>query len=372
MLRDKIYLSKPHLNTLSIQDSLSIDELGSNTSIAKFENQIEEYFQNEIKVACLSSGTAAIHLALILAGVEKGDDVICQSFTFSASANPIVYQGANPIFVDSEKDTWNMCPDYLEKAISDNISKGKKPKAIIVVHLYGMPAKMDKIRAISKKYDIILIEDAAEALGSRYKGQECGSLGDLAVLSFNNNKIITAFGGGALISKTSLEKEKVIFLATQSRDKEVYYKHSEIGYNYKMSDVLACIGSSQMNMLDEFVSLRRSNHQFYEKIFKDVLGVSVFKEPSEKYFSNHWLSCVIIDGEANFTNEELRKQLLIDNIESRPLWKPMHLQPIFKDCNYYGEKVAESLFNKGLCLPSSSNLTDADRERIEVSIRKLL
>lgn len=372
MLKDKIYLSSPHLNVLDIRDFHSINEIGNNTSITKFENQIEEHLKGDLKIACLSSGTAAIHLALILSGVEKGDDVICQSFTFSASANPIVYQGANPIFVDSEKDTWNMCPDYLEKAILDRISKGEKPKAIIVVHLYGMPAKMDEICAISKKYDIILIEDAAEALGSRYKRQECGTLGNLAVLSFNNNKIVTAFGGGALIGKTSLEKEKAIFLANQSRDKEVYYKHSEIGYNYKMSDVLASIGSSQMSMLAEFVSLRRSNHQFYEKIFKDVIGVSVFKEPSEKYFSNHWLSCVIIDDKANFTNEDLRKQLLIDNIESRPLWKPMHLQPIFKDCNYYGGKVAESLFNKGLCLPSGSNLTDADRERIEVSIRKLL
>ena len=262
-----------------------------------------------------------------------------------------------------------MCPIALENAIKDCIAKSKKPKAIIVVHLYGMPAKMDEISAIAKKYDITLIEDAAEALGSTYKGQKCGTLGDFGILSFNGNKIITTSGGGALVCKSEEDKQKAVFLATQARDAAPHYQHSHIGYNYRMSNVLAGIGRGQMKVLDEHVDLRRKNNEFYRELFKDIDGITVFKEPSNNYFSNHWLSCVLINPEiTGFTSEDLRLHLEKANIESRPLWKPMHLQPVFKDCLYFGEKVAESLFEKGLCLPSGSNLSDKDRERISSSI----
>ncbi|WKD86120.1 Putative pyridoxal phosphate-dependent aminotransferase EpsN [Polaribacter huanghezhanensis] len=362
-MKEKILLSSSKLN----EDYSSLD------SINIFESKLEDYLKNDKKAACLSSGTAVLHLALILAGVQQNDEVLCQSFTFSASANPIVYQGAKPIFIDSEKDTWNMCPNYLEAAIKNRLAIGKKPKAIIVVHLYGMPANMGKISAISKKYKITLIEDAAEALGSRYKGQKCGTFGNFGILSFNENKIITTSGGGALVCKTKEDKQKAIFLATQARDDAPHYQHSEIGYNYRMSNVLAGIGSQQMEVLDKHVSLRRKMHQFYQDLFKDVAGIRVFLEPSIDYFSNHWLSCIIINEEVTgFSREDLRLQLEKNDIESRPLWKPMHLQPVFKDCLYFGTQVAETLFEKGLCLPSGSNLTDADRERIANSIRSLV
>ncbi|WP_417857432.1 DegT/DnrJ/EryC1/StrS family aminotransferase [Xanthomarina gelatinilytica] len=338
-----------------------------------FEQDLQNYIKQDKAIACLSSGTAAIHLALILAGVTKNDEVICQSFTFSASANPIVYQGAQPVFIDSEKETWNMCPIALEKAIKNRKEFGKKPKAIIVVHLYGIPANMEAITSIAKKYNISLIEDAAEALGSSYKNQKCGTFGDFGILSLNGNKIITTSGGGALVCATEKDKQKAVFLATQARDEAPHYQHSQIGYNYRMSNVLAGIGRGQMEVLDKNVALRRKNNEFYQKLFKGVKGITVFKEPSQDYFSNHWLSCVIIDASVTrFTNEDLRLHLEKDNIESRPLWKPMHLQPVFKDCLYFGTQVAETLFEKGLCLPSGSNLTDADRDRIENSIRSCL
>ena len=338
-----------------------------------FEKSLADYLGLKNQVVALNSGTSAIHSALILADVQKDDEVICQSFTFSASANPIVYQGASPVFIDSETDTWNMCPIALKEAIENRITMGKKPKAIIVVHLYGMPTKMDEISAIAKKYAITLIEDAAEALGSTYKGQKCGTFGDYGILSFNGNKIITTSGGGALVCKSEKDKQKAIFLATQARDDAPHYQHSEIGYNYRISNVLAGIGRGQMEVLDNHVVLRREMHQFYYDLFKDVSGVQVFSEPSMDFYSNHWLSCVTIyEKETGFSREDLRLQLEKDNIESRPLWKPMHLQPVFKDYDYYGGIVAESLFEKGLCLPSGSNLTDIDRERIAVSIRKLL
>jgi len=375
-MKDKIWLSSPHMGGTEqkfVQEAFDtnwIAPLGPNVN--GFEKDLQNYIKQDKAVACLSSGTAALHLALILANVQQGDEVLCQSFTFSASANPIVYQGAKPIFIDSESDTWNMCPDSLEKAIVEGIVSGKKPKAIIVVHLYGMPAKMDEISAIAKKHSITLIEDAAEALGSSYKGQKCGTFGDFGILSFNGNKIITTSGGGALVCKTKEDKQKAIFLATQARDDAPHYQHSQIGYNYRMSNVLAGIGRGQMEILDKHVALRRENHQFYQELFKDVEGVTVFKEPSEDYFSNHWLSCVLIDKSVTgFSREDLSLQLEKENIESRPLWKPMHLQPVFKDCLYFGMQVAENLFEKGLCLPSGSNLTNDDRKRIEVSIKKL-
>ena len=377
MTRSKIWLSSPHMGggeQKYVQEAFDtnwVAPLGPNVN--GFEQDLENYIKEDVKVACLSSGTSAIHLALILSGVELNDDVICQSMTFSASANPITYQGATPIFVDSETDTWNMCPIALEEAIKDSISKNKKPKAIIVVHLYGMPAKMDEIVAISKKYEIPLIEDAAEALGSTYKGKNCGTFGDFGILSFNGNKIITTSGGGALVCKTEVSKNKAIFLATQARDNAPHYQHSEIGYNYRMSNIVAGIGRGQMEVLSKHIGLRRTMNQFYQEIFKDIDGVKVFTEPSANFYSNHWLSCIIVEEEiAGFSREDLRLSFEKDNIEARPLWKPMHLQPIFKDCDYYGTDVSEKLFNNGLCLPSGSNLTVDDRNRIKESLYKLL
>lgn len=373
----KIVLSKSHLGGHELPyikkafDKNQVSIYGENVS--GFENDLERYLKEESNVACTVSGTAALHLALILAGVKRDDEVICQSMTFSASANPILYQCATPVFVDSEKDTWNMCPVHLEEVIKDRASKGKKPKAIIVVHLYGMPAKMDEIMLIAKKYDIPLIEDAAEALGSTYKDQKCGTFGDYGILSFNGNKIITTSGGGALVCKNDDDKNKAIFLATQARDVAPHYQHSEIGYNYRMSNILAGIGRGQMEVLDRHVKLRRENNNFYKNIFKDIKGITVFEEPSDNYFSNHWLSCIIIDKEVTgFSKEELRLALLKENIESRPLWKPMHLQPIFQKYPFYGGVVSESLFSTGLCLPSGSNLTENEKAFIANAITNYL
>src|SRR5690606_2295378 len=324
-------------------------------------------------VAALSAGTAALHLALIECGVGHGDEVICQSMTFSASANPIVYQGATPVFVDSEPDTWNICPVALREAIEDRIAKGKKPKAIVAVHLYGMPFNVEEVLGIAKEFDIPLIEDAAEALGSTYKGKACGTFGRFGVLSFNGNKIITTSGGGALVCHTQEDKDKAVFLSTQARDNAPHYQHSHIGYNYRMSNICAGIGRGQMEVLKDRVVARRAMHGFYKELFAGVQGVRVFSEPDEKYFANHWLSAIVIEPEeAGFTREELRLALLEENIESRPLWKPMHLQPVFADAPYYGGKVAEDLFDKGLCLPSGSNLTDEDRARIKATIMHLV
>ena len=376
-MQNKIWLSSPHMGGNEqkyVQEAFDtnwIAPLGPNVN--GFEKDLEEYLGNDSKVACLSSGTAALHLALVLAGVKLNDEVLCQSMTFSASANPITYQGAKPVFVDSELNTWNMCPIHLENAIKQGISKGNKPKAIIIVHLYGMPAKMDEISAIAKKYEIVLIEDAAEALGSTYKGQKCGTFGDYGVLSFNGNKIITTSGGGALVCKTEESKQKAIFLATQARDNAPHYQHSEIGFNYRMSNVLAGIGRGQMEVLDKHIGLRREMNQFYREIFKNIEGIEVFVEPSTDYFSNHWLSCITVNEQkTGFSSEYIRLKLLEDNIESRPLWKPMHLQPVFKSSMYFGNLVSEKLFNNGLCLPSGSNLTSKEREQIKESISLVL
>ena len=375
-MNSKIWLSSPHMGGTEMKfvqeayDTNWVAPLGPNVN--GFEKDLTHYIGEESRVACLSSGTAALHLALILADVQLNDEVICQSFTFSASANPITYQGANPIFIDSENDTWNMCPIYLEEAIVDRLAKGKKPKAIILVHLYGMPAKTNEILAIANKYEITLIEDAAEALGSTFKGQKCGTFGDYGILSFNGNKIITTSGGGAIVCKYEKDKQKAIFLATQARDDAPHYQHSEIGYNYRMSNIIAGIGRGQMEVLDAHIGLRRDMNLFYKNIFKNVEGITVFEEPNNDYYSNHWLSCILIDsGITGFTSQDLRLQLEKDNIESRPLWKPMHLQPVFKEYDYYGGNVSETLFNKGLCLPSGSNLAKEDRIRIEEVIRSL-
>lgn len=368
-MKNKIWLSSPHMGGNELKyiheafDANWVAPLGPN--VDGFEKDLEKFLDGDIKVAALSAGTAALHLALIECGVEHGDEVICQSMTFSASANPIAYQGAVPVFIDSEEDTWNMCPVALRKAIEDRISKGKKPKAIIVVHLYGMPAKMDEISSIAAKYEIPLIEDAAEALGSEYKGKACGTFGSFGILSFNGNKIITTSGGGALVCRTQEDKNKAVFLSTQARDNAPHYQHSYIGYNYRMSNITAGIGRGQMEVLNDRVEARRNMHNFYVDLFKDIEGVEVFSEPSDEYYSNHWLSAITIDPvQTGKTREDLRLTFLEENIESRPLWKPMHLQPVFSGVPYYGEKVAENLFENGLCLPSGSNLTDDDRNRI--------
>lgn len=371
----KIWLSSPHMGG-SEQDFVNeafatnwVAPLGPN--VTGFEQDLEKYIANNAHVAALSSGTAALHLGLLLLGVKAGDEVICQSMTFSASANPIMYLGAIPIFIDSELDTWNMCPIALEAAILDRIAKDKKPKAIIAVHLYGMPFKANEIQTISNKYGIPIIEDSAEALGSTYKGQKCGTFGEIGVLSFNGNKIITTSGGGALVAKNLKTKEKAIFLATQARDNAPHYQHSEVGYNYRMSNICAGIGRGQMQVLDQHVGFRRDMHQLYVDTFATISGVTVFTEPNSDYFSNHWLSAIVIDPEKTNgkTREQLRLTLEKANIESRPLWKPMHLQPVFESYPYYGNKVAATLFENGLCLPSGSNLTSDEKNRIIAEIQ---
>lgn len=371
MTKSKIWLSSPHMGGTEQDyikeafDSNWVAPLGPN--VTGFEEDLERYLGQNVLVGALSSGTAALHLGLILLGVKAGDEVICQSMTFSASANPIAYQGATPIFIDSEKDTWNLCPNALETAIKDRVSKGKKPKAIIAVHLYGMPYKIEEIRSIADRYEIPILEDSAEALGSTYKGQNCGTFGDISVLSFNGNKIITTSGGGAIVVKNIDQKNKAIFLSTQARDNAPHYQHSEIGYNYRMSNICAGIGRGQMEVLDAHISKRRNMHSFYMDIFKENTSINVFSEPNENYFSNHWLSAITINPSLNGgkTREDLRLLFETQNIESRPLWKPMHLQPVFKDAPYYGGIISENLFDNGLCLPSGSNLTDDEKERIK-------
>lgn len=376
-MNSKIWLSSPHMGGNELKyihqafDANWVAPLGPNVN--GFEKDLENFLGSKISVAALSAGTAALHVALIILGVRKDDEVLCQSFTFSASANPITYVGANPVFIDSEPETWNMCPEALEEAIKDRTAKGRKPKAIIFVHLYGMPAKLDEITAVAEKYEIPLVEDAAEALGSAYKGQKCGTFGELSVLSFNGNKIITTSGGGALVCRNLEQKNKAVFLSTQARDNAPHYQHSEIGYNYRMSNISAGIGRGQMEVLPLRVEARRKNHEFYIELFRNIEGVTVFTEPGADFYSNHWLSAVIIDPEiAGFTREDLRLKFLEDDIESRPLWKPMHLQPVFADAPYYGKKVAEELFENGLCLPSGSNLTDVERTRITEALSALI
>jgi dTDP-4-amino-4,6-dideoxygalactose transaminase len=340
-------------------DTNWVAPLGPNVN--GFENDLQSYLNEDIHVAALASGTSALHLSLILLGVGYGDEVICQSKTFSASANPIVYQGATPIFIDSEKETWNMCPEQLEIAIKDRISKGKKPKAIIPVHLYGMPYKADEIHSIAKRYGIPVVEDSAESLGSHYKGQNCGTFGDLSILSFNGNKIITTSGGGALVTRTPEQKQKAVFLSTQARDAAPHYEHTHIGYNYRMSNIVAGIGRGQMTILDSHVKNRRSNHDLYFNTFKNFEQITFLPEP-EGHFSNRWLSCILLDSKE--TREGLRLALEKENIESRPLWKPMHQQPIFKDAPSYLNGVSAELFERGLCLPSGSNLSNEELDRV--------
>ncbi|WP_299523345.1 DegT/DnrJ/EryC1/StrS aminotransferase family protein [Winogradskyella sp.] len=364
-MEPKIWLSSPHMSGTEMTyikkafDSNWVAPLGPNVNA--FEEDLQNYLNDDRHVAALSSGTSALHLSLILLDVGYGDEVICQSKTFSASANPIIYQGATPIFVDSEKDTWNICPLQLEISIKDRISKGKRPKAIIAVHLYGMPYKVNEVHEVAKRYEIPIIEDSAESLGSHYKNQKCGTFGDFSILSFNGNKIITTSGGGALVTRTQKDKDKAVFLSTQARDKAPHYEHSEIGYNYRMSNIVAGIGRGQMTILDSHVKKRRSNHELYLNTFKNVDQISFLREP-DGHFSNRWLSCILLDSLE--TREGLRLALEKENIESRPLWKPMHLQPVFEKAPSYTNGVAEDLFDRGLCLPSGSNLSNNELDRV--------
>lgn len=375
-MNKKIWLSNPHMGggeMKYIEQAFAenwIAPLGPNVN--GLETDLENFLQEDIHVAALSSGTAAIHLALVLLDVEAGDYVICQSLTFSASANPIVYLGAHPLFVDSENETWNLCPNAVEEAIKFGISKGKKPKAIIAVSLYGMPYKADEISELSKKYDIPVIEDSAEALGSTYKGQKCGTFGDLGVLSFNGNKIITTSGGGALTLKRKEFKKKAVFLSTQAKDDAPHYEHTKIGYNYRMSNICAGIGRGQMEVLQDRVNQRRANHQFYAELFKDNSHFTLHTEPTSEYYSNHWLSIVRIEAKSGITKTQLIQKFAKKNIETRPIWKPMHMQPVFKSAPYFGSNLSEKLFSSGLCLPSGSNLNDDDRQRISSVLKSVM
>ena len=368
-MKPKIWLSSPHMSGAEqtyIKEAFDtnwVAPLGPNVN--GFENDLQSYLNKDCHVAALASGTSALHLSLILLGVGSGDEVICQSKTFSASANPIVYQGANPVFIDSEKDTWNMCPKQLEIAIKDRIDKGKTPKAIIPVHLYGMPYRVDEIHGIASKYDIPVIEDSAESLGSQYRGENCGTFGELSILSFNGNKIITTSGGGALVTRTKEQKQKAVFLATQARDNAPHYQHSQIGYNYRMSNIVAGIGRGQMTILDSHVAKRRSNHKFYKNELSNNSNITFLDEP-EGHFSNRWLTAILLDSKD--TREGLRLALEKQNIESRPLWKPMHQQPVFKNAPSYLNGVSDELFDRGLCLPSGSNLTNEQLDRVILAI----
>jgi dTDP-4-amino-4,6-dideoxygalactose transaminase len=373
-MNPKIWLSSPHMGQQEFSfvkeafDTNWIAPLGPHVN--GFENDLE-LFTGSKYAAALSSGTAALHLALIMLGIANGDEVICQSLTFSASANPIAYLGAIPIFIDSESETWNMCPDLLEKAIKDRIIKGKKPKAIIAVHIYGMPAKIEEIIAIGEKYEIPVIEDAAEALGSSVNGKAVGTFGLMGILSFNGNKIITTSGGGGLISDDEKFISQSRFLATQARDAAVHYQHSQIGYNYRMSNVCAAIGRGQMQVLPERVKQRRKVYEYYLKNLSGIAGIDFLHEP-DHYFSNRWLTAILVDpSKGNGVNREtLRLSLEKENIESRPLWKPMHLQPVFQNYPSYTNGVSEPLFGKGLCLPSGSNLKDEDLKRVVDTIKQ--
>jgi dTDP-4-amino-4,6-dideoxygalactose transaminase len=368
----KIWLSSPHMGGTELNyiheafDANWVAPLGPNVN--GFEEDLQKYTGSE-HAAVLTSGTAAIHLGLIMLDVKAGDHVICQSFTFSASANPITYVGAIPVFVDSETDTWNMSPKFLREAIESGISNGKKPKAIIPVHLYGMPAKMDEIVAIANEFDIPIIEDAAEGLGSHINNKYLGTFGDIGVLSFNGNKIITTSGGGALISNKKEFVEEARFLSTQARDNAPHYQHSKIGYNYRMSNISAGIGRGQMEVLDERIAQRRSNFDFYKNAFKDISAISFLEEP-KGFYSNRWLTTILVNG-VKVTREDIRLALEKENIESRPLWKPMHLQPVFENCDFYGDRTSELLFEKGLCLPSGSNLSTEDLDRVVKIVRSV-
>lgn len=376
-MKTKIWLSPPHLGGIEqkyVKEAFDTNYVApEGNNIYEFEKALSEFTGSE-HVAVLNSGTAALHLGLIILDVKPGDEVIASTFTFSATINPIIYQGAQPILVDSELGTWNICPKTLDAAIVDRLSKGKKPKAIIVVHLYGMPARIDEIMEVANHYGIPVIEDAAEAMGSRYKGRVLGTIGIMGVLSFNGNKIITTSGGGALISGDKYLIDRSRFLATQARDDAPHYQHSTIGYNYRMSNILAGIGRGQMEVLNQRIDQRRANFMFYKKFFRDIKGVSLQEEPDDSFFSNYWLTVITVDPSLTdgVTQDDIRRVLKMENIESRPLWKPMHLQPVFASCPYYGDHQSDGLFRNGMCLPSGSNLSEVDLERIASTLSRVL
>ena len=348
-------------------DTNWIAPLGPNLDL--FENSLSKLSSN-YHVAALSSGTAAIHLALILLGIKKDDDIICSTFTFAASVFPISYLGANPIFVDSERKTWNMCPNLLEDAIKVGIEKNKKPKAIILVHIYGMPASMDDIMCISNKYNIPVIEDAAEALGSKYKSNPLGTFGEFGIYSFNGNKIITTSGGGALLSKDKYNINKAKKLATQAREDVSYYEHKEIGYNYRLSNVCAGIGLGQLDVLQSRIERKREINSYYKNELAGNNNLFFIEESSDS-FSNFWMTTCLLDNKLTIDNENLRLDLALYNIEARLLWKPMHLQPIFLNCKKYINGVSEDLFSRGICLPSGTNMGQHELDRVINRIKKL-
>ena len=376
-MNNKIWLSSPHMGGTEqnfVKDAFQnnwVAPLGPNVN--GFEQDISNYLgsHNQFQTAALTSGTAAIHLALRMLNVGKDDVVMVQSFTFCGTTNPVSYQGAELVFIDSEFETWNMCPISLTEALEQY--KNRSVKAILPVHLYGMPAKMDEIQHIADNYNVPVIEDAAEALGSKYKNQSCGTFGEMAALSFNGNKIITTSGGGALVSKHKHYINQARFLATQARDEAPHYQHSQIGYNYRMSNIVAGIGRGQMEVLDKRVAQRRANNQRYRDFLKGKSGITFHTEPNRDYFSNYWLTAILIDSRltGGITREDVRLALDAENIESRPLWKPMHMQPVYEGTKFYGTGVCEVLFEQGLCLPSGSNLTDDDFDRIFNSLNKL-
>jgi len=371
--KKKIWLSSPHMGGAErkyVKDAFNTNWIApAGPHILNFEKKLSA-LSNGFEVTALNSGTASLHLALILLGVKKGDRVLCSSFTFSASANPIAYVGASPVFIDSDIDSWNMCPILLEKAIEDSILENEKPKAIMLVHLYGMPAKIDEIMKIATKYDVPVIEDAAEALGSTYKNKPLGTFGTFGVYSFNGNKIITTSGGGALICKDKDLVEKAKFLATQARDDKPHYEHSEIGYNYRMSNICAAIGLGQLEVLEERILQKRLIKLFYKKELSSINEIS-FLDETEGSYSNFWLTTILLSENSTIDREQLRLHLEKENIESRPLWKPMHLQPVFKECKSYVNGVSEDLFNRGLCLPSGTNMSITDLKRVVSKIMEL-
>ena len=374
-MNKRIWLSSPHMGGTEILyvknafDTNWVAPLGPN--VDQFELELENYLGEKCKVTALNSGTSALHMSLILLGIKKGDEFLCQTLTFAATVNPIIYQGATPIFIDSEMDTWNISPDILEKAIKDRIKKGNLPKAIIIVHLYGMPAQMDKLMQISKKYKIPLIEDAAEALGSKYKNKKLGTFGDFGIISFNGNKIITTSGGGAIVSNNAALITRAKFLSSQAKEPAPYFHHTEIGYNYRMSNICAGIGRGQMEVLSLRVFQRRRNFLYYKRLLNGFVNIEFQDEPDIDYMSNRWLTAIMINDD-HIKKEDLRLYLEKQNIEARHVWKPMHLQPVFASHPFYGDGTSENIFDKGLCLPSGSNLNNLQLNRVIKEITKAI
>ena len=413
--RKMIYLCLAHMSEEGLEQKYIKEAFDTNwvvplgPNVNGFENDLKQFVGNSNEVVALSSGTAAVHLALIACGVQPDDEVCVQSFTFCASSHPITYLGATPVFIDSEKDTWNMDPELLEQAIVDRIAKtGKKPKAIVPVALYGMPYNCDRIMEIAQKYDIPVVEDAAEGFGSCYKGQKLGTFGKFGVLSFNGNKMITTSGGGALLCQTAEDKEKIMWYATQAREAYPYYQHEEIGYNYRMSNICAGIGRGQMAIANDHIMHHKHVQALYEELLADVEGITVHKAPSAEYDSNYWLCTIeldenlhikgqenaykevitsavggaagvihavdtaVTDCQPNDNVEALRVYMLNAKIEARPVWKPMHKQPVYKNAPAYVNGVSEAVFKVGMCLPAGPYVSDEDVKYIVETIKSAI